>query len=203
MTNFKFESGMNRENVKILDNSEFRALYAHSCGSLEFASEGAFFAEGGGKVRRGFTMVELLLVITLLSFIFGMGAKALAGFSENHNLRVTGEKLVQTIREARVNAVAQQRDSAWGVYLDDSVKPEKYVLYKGGSYATRDPSFDRVTELTRKVVFRNIELNGGKSEIAFGKRSGFTSEHGSFQLVAGDNFYSIAVNALGFADYVY
>jgi len=44
-------------------------------------------------------------------------------------------------------------------------------LYKGDSYLGRDPAFDRVTELTRAVTLANIQLNGGNTQVTFGKEA--------------------------------
>ncbi len=153
------------------------------------------------QVSKGFTLVELIFVFTMLSFLFGLGAIALGNFTSSQGLRFAGDKLAQSLREAHTNAVAQYQDSAWGIYLDTAPTPEQYVLFKGNTYASRDTAFDQPNEFYKTVEFQNISLAGGGQEIVFSKRSGFTSDNGTFRLAADGEFYNISVNSLGLVDF--
>jgi prepilin-type N-terminal cleavage/methylation domain-containing protein len=151
----------------------------------------------------GFTLIELILVITIFSFMFGMASLVLGNFMNNRALRTDGEMIVQTIREARTMAIAQNQDSSWGVYFDNSSSPRKYVLFKGLSYAARDNSFDRINELHSNVAYQTISLNGGAQETIFSKRSGQTDQFGAVVLQYQDEIFDIDINAMGAIDYTY
>ncbi len=150
---------------------------------------------------KGFTFVELIIVFTLFSLLFGMGAMVMGNFTSSQGLRFGGDSIVQSLREAHTNSTSQYRDSAWGVYFDTATDPQRYVLFKGGTYASRDTSFDQITDFYKQVNFQNVSLSGGGQEIVFSKRSGFTSDDGTFQLVADSETYNVSVNSLGFVDF--
>ncbi len=151
-------------------------------------------------MTKGFTLVELILVIGVFSLTFGMGSIALGNLVANQGLRVGGERMVQSLHEAHSFAVAQHWDSDWGIYLDTASDPEQYVLFKGGSYGGRDSSFDQINVFHKRVSITNISLNGGGQEIIFDKRSGRTSDYGSFRLISEGDQIDISVNAFGISN---
>lgn len=152
------------------------------------------------KTQNGFTLVELILVIGVFSLTFGMGSIALGNLVANQALRLGGERVVQSLHEARSFAVAQYRDSDWGIYLNTASDPEQYILFKGGSFVGRDSSFDQENVFHRSVSITNISLNGGGQEIVFDKRSGRTSDYGSFRLISEGDQIDISVNAFGISN---
>lgn len=144
--------------------------------------------------------MELIIVIALFSLLFGTAGVVLGNFSTDQALRAGGERLVQSLREAHNNAVTQQRDSAWGVYMDSSTDPDQYVVFKGNSYVSRDTSFDQINKFHTKVIFQNINLTGGGNEIVFSKRSGLTSDFGTVRLATDSGVFDVEVNGMGLID---
>lgn len=142
-------------------------------------------------------------MIAIFSILLGTATVALGNFMTNQALRSDGEKVVQTLREAHVRATASERDSSWGVYFDTVPSPDRVLLFKGGDFALRDPSFDLATDLYSSVSFGPLLFNGGGNTIVFSKRSGMTAQDGLFSLVSNGQAFTVTVNPLGLIDYDY
>ena len=101
-----------------------------------------------GRKRKGFTLVELILVIGLAALVGAVSAPALSSFLARGYFTDGVEKIVRTLRTAQNYSFSGKEDSSWGVHYE----PGKLVLFKGLDYATRDPSFDAETNLPSAVV---------------------------------------------------
>jgi prepilin-type N-terminal cleavage/methylation domain-containing protein len=154
------------------------------------------------KNTRGFTILELILVIAIFAVIFSSTTIVFGNLLNEHRLASKGYEIVQSLREARTDAVSRKGDSGWGVYLDASAHPDRYIVFKGDSYMSRDSSFDQTVIFPESVIFSNIGISGG-NEIVFGKRTGETDDTGSFDLVTGEDKFGVTVNRLGLIDYSY
>ena len=148
--------------------------------------------------KKGFTLVELTMVIAIFVIMFGTGAVALGNFVTNQALHVAESQLIQSIWEARSFSVTQYHDSLWGVYLDTVTEPDRLVLFQGNSYALRDQDFDQIIPFHKSITFKQINLVSGLHEIVFDKRTGQTGDYGTVILGgAEDDEKEISVNALG------
>jgi len=156
--------------------------------------------------NRGFTIIELIIVITIFVIIFAGTSVVIANLYGKQNLKNHGLRLVDDLREAYTNSVSQKNNSTWGVKLDTTTNPDRYVIFKGTAYTLRDASFDRVVVFPAGVFLNQISLNGGGTELLFGQGSGRTSDYGSFRLATSetsDGTFLINVNGLGLVDYDY
>jgi prepilin-type N-terminal cleavage/methylation domain-containing protein len=152
------------------------------------------------KSTTGFSLVELLLVIALFALLFSASTVVFGALASRQSLQTEGERVVQTLREARTYALSQRLDSAWGVYLDTASDPQAFILFKGSSYAGRDAAYDQVNALFPSVHYGALNL-GGAFEIVFSKRTGSALTSGTFEL-ATEDVLTVSVNPLGFIDYV-
>lgn len=152
------------------------------------------------KNNRGFTLIELILVIGVLSVVFGSSTIVFGNVIQRNSLKYNGYQLVQNLREARINSVSQKNDSAWGIYFDDTSIPHGYTFFKGQSYNTRDSNLDLVFEFPEVVTINQLSL-GGFDEVVFSQSSGLASNSGSIDLLADTETYSISINDLGFVNY--
>jgi len=150
--------------------------------------------------RRGFTLIELILVVGVFSIVFSSGTIVFGSLIQRNSLNYHGNQLVQLLREARTNAIVQKRDSAWGLYFDHSASSHGYTLFKGESYAGRDLVFDLIVELPGVIAISQLDL-GGSDELVFSKSDGIPSASGTLSLMAENKIYSITVNNLGLVDF--
>jgi len=149
---------------------------------------------------RGFTLVELLIVIGLTIILVTATVPIYGSLQVKAQLSETSAQIAQSLRSARQNAIAGYFNNAYGVYFGNTVSPNFYTIYQGTSYATRSSSFDRVNTLDNAVSIVNVSLTTttGGIDINFSKGLGVPNNIGSLNLthsVQGSS--TISVNALG------
>jgi prepilin-type N-terminal cleavage/methylation domain-containing protein len=144
------------------------------------------------KSTQGFTLVEVLLSVVLLSMIAGMSVPLTRIFLERNELDQTTMALAQTYRRAQFMSIAQDGDSAWGV----KVTPSGILLFKGASYATRDQLFDESTSIVPSIML------SGLSEVVFQKGTGIPTTTGTSTFTARSNeIRNVTINQKGMVNY--
>ncbi len=154
---------------------------------------------------RGFTMIELLLVIAL-SFILVIASLPIYGqLQVRAQLQETSAQIVQALRIARENSIARYGGNSHGVFFN--INPngsDSYIFYRGDSYATRDTAYDIVYTLDQALIITNLNftLSGDSIDINFSPGLGRPNNMGSFMLthvVQGETI--IRLNDLGSVEY--
>ena len=120
---------------------------------------------------RGFTFIEILLVITILVILVALIIPTFRLFSLRADLNNTSEEIISILRLVQSKTLASEGPAQYGVYFDDTPTPHQYTLFKGSDYASRDSSFDNVYRLPSKVEIYEINLGGGK-EVVFNRIDG-------------------------------
>lgn len=113
--------------------------------------------------RRGFTVLEVLLVVAIVSLIGGFGMPVYYSFQAKNDLDLATDVTAQVLRRAHTLSRAMVNDDGWGVYIE----PEAIVLFKGSAYATRDTSFDEISSIATSV-----HVDDWPVEVTFAKLSG-------------------------------
>jgi prepilin-type N-terminal cleavage/methylation domain-containing protein len=137
----------------------------------------------------GFTLVELLIVLAIGGIIAGAIGPAINHFSSGSQLDDVAGDLKQTIQLARERAVAGVASPAdggasspHGVFLElNTSAPDRYILFRGANYATRDPLYDQATAI-RGAVNLTATLIGNTTEISFTPRWGMPNATGTITL---------------------
>ncbi len=114
----------------------------------------------------GFTLLEILLVIGIISILLVFIAPLSLDFYKSQQLETQAQSVIQTLRRAQSKAMAVELDSSFGVYITD----QNYTLFKGNSYITRDVQYDEIFD------FPEIINVGGLNEIVFLKSDGLPKE---------------------------
>ena len=118
--------------------------------------------------KAGFTLMELLVVIGLIVLFAAMTTPYGINFYEEVSLEENADMLAQSLKKCQSRAIAGKEDSDWGVKIspDDQECSSCYVIFKGGSYDTRDENFDQVFTMTSEVSL------DGVTEVVFEKGTG-------------------------------
>lgn len=155
----------------------------------------------------GFTLLELLLVIAILSIILMSGVSVTYSYFVRTQVDNAISVLIETLRRTQTLSRNAVDDSAWGVKINE----RSVILFKANdgdadgnpdsySQASRDESMDREYDLPGEV---NI-ASTGQVEIIFNKLTG-EPRIGSLLTIRVDSTsdYSreIKVNQLGAIDY--
>ena len=90
---------------------------------------------------RGFTLVELLIVIAILGIVGGLSVPFIQSFQVSSDLATHSNTIARTLRRAQMQAITGLDSQSWGVYFDSAGK--KLILFQGDDFATRDQSLDQ------------------------------------------------------------
>ena len=130
---------------------------------------------------KGFTLVELLIIIAAICILAAMAGGSFRFFGRATDLNNNAEEIINALRLAQNKTLASEGASQYGVYFATSSLPNQYVLFKGSSYVSRDVSFDETHQLSKKTEIFEINLGGGK-EAVFNKVSGNTNQSGNLKI---------------------
>lgn len=109
--------------------------------------------------KGGFTVIEVLLVISLMAIAAGVALPAGRHLLVRNDLATSTITLRQTMRRAQHLADSNSHDSDWGVRAEAG----RVVLFKGATYSTRDTDFDEVYEISNSLII------GGDQEVVFSR----------------------------------
>lgn len=129
---------------------------------------------------RGITLTELLVVIGILVVLSSIAIPVFLTFYQESDLSNAGQELVSGLKVARSKTLAAEAASRWGVYFSTST--QQHILFSGETYATRDSSFDKATNLPKSVEFYQVNLAGTNQEVVFERLTGKTQNLGSVSL---------------------
>lgn len=124
-----------------------------------------FLERSAANKNKGFTLVELLIVIGLLAVLFALGAPVMFDFYLGYQLDSEYSLLKSLFQQARNLAMVNHNESDHGVLVDS----QNFVIFQGTSYAARDTSQDRVFPRAAPVTV------SGPSELIFAALSGQTA----------------------------
>ncbi len=119
--------------------------------------------------RAGFTFIEVILSIGVIGVLAAIAVPLFQSFQTKNDADVAVMELVQTLRRAQILSKASDGDSMWGVRASSTA----ITLFKGSSFALRDPNFDEAFDVPSPLVF------SGLAEAVFNKVSGFPQATGT------------------------
>jgi prepilin-type N-terminal cleavage/methylation domain-containing protein len=142
--------------------------------------------------QRGFTLVEVLLSVAIISVLAGMSLPVYQSFNNRNELDITTQSLANALRRAQLYSRGSQNDSPWGVEIQSGA----ITLFKGSVFASRDTAYDEAI-----VVPANVTISGD-GEVLFAKLSGAPDATGSMTLTSINNdIRTVTINAKGMVTY--
>lgn len=153
----------------------------------EFLSRRKIFLEQS----KGFTLLEVLLVIATITILAGFSLPISAQLQIKNDLDIATSTVVQSLRRAEILSQAVDGDIGWGVHIGSG----NITLFKGNTYATRDTNFDETTTLQPTIT------PSGIAEIDFAKFTGLPGATGTITLKTSSDTKNITINEKGAVDY--
>jgi len=135
----------------------------------------------------GFTLIEILIAIGILTIILSFGYLISFDFYKNYALQSEKDLLVSILRKARSQALNNVGAAPHGVYIDNA----SYTIFYGNSYVSRDSQYD---ENIKKAPGINLS---GLNEIVFAPLTATSTASGTIVLNNGTGSFSIDVNYEG------
>lgn len=142
--------------------------------------------------KKGFTLIELILVIAMLAIIGGMSVPFFQSFQVTSDLATYSDTVARTLRRAQAQARAGQNTDSWGVFFDTA--SNDITLFYGDDYDARDVTFDQTESFASSFTLSTDFFD----EIYFTIFSGDPSTTGSVTLTSQNNdIKTISINSLG------
>lgn len=145
------------------------------------------------KQIKGFTIVEMLVVVSIIIILAGLSSVHFTSIISNTNLDVSIQTVTGQLQRAQILSQAVKEDSTWGVRISSG----QVVVFKGSDYINRDPNFDEISSVPEVIIF------SGLSEVVFSKMYGFPDVTGDIDLLApgtGET-KTVNINSRGRLDY--
>ncbi len=126
--------------------------------------------------NKGFTFIEMLITISMTVAIFTLAIPIYSNLSISSQLNENASLLVQNLRITREKSINRFNNSSYGIKLQTN----RYIIYQGDSYSTRDDTYDRVVDFG-SVVSASSDLVD--NEINFSKSFGMPNNIGTINLL--------------------
>jgi len=136
---------------------------------------------------RGFTLLELLLVITAAVLVAAFTIPTGIRFFQIQLLDEATSDILGVVRRAQSQAVFQKNDSVFGVRF----LPSSYVLFQGSSYALRVQSEDETFSLGGGITATGVD------EVVFGKLTGLPNATSTITITSGSDMQTLDINSQG------
>ncbi|MFA6594385.1 MAG: prepilin-type N-terminal cleavage/methylation domain-containing protein [Candidatus Buchananbacteria bacterium] len=142
----------------------------------------------------GFTLVELLLSLSLIAVVSVMSIPIYQSFQTKNDLAVATNGLVQSLRRAQILSQSMVGDSGWGVFVTSG----SAVLFRGSSYGSRNALYDESSTMPTTITV------SGLSQIVFDKFTGepvATATGNIFLVSINKETSTIGINSQGMISY--
>ncbi len=147
----------------------------------------------------GFTLLELLIVVAIISIIVGVSLFSLSKYRNRGILDSTTRKISALLREAQSRSSAQESGTMWGVHFENSTNTPAFYALFSGTYGT-STVVDRYA-LPSLVSYSTSSIaQGSFKEVSFAQGSGIPFLSSSITLflsVGGTTIASSAINISG------
>lgn len=138
--------------------------------------------------KNGFTLLELLLSVALISLLAGIAAPMYLSLQAENEVSIAATTVSDVLRRGQIRAQAVDGDSDWGVEMVSSTA----TIFKGNNFVGRDQSFDENYKMTATIKL------SGLNEVVFNKFSGWTTSSGTIIITHQDGRQkNVSVSELG------
>ena len=123
---------------------------------------------------RGFTLLELLIVVSVLLVLVSIVVSPFSSFRNRSLLNIEVENITTLINNARSKTLSSYNDSEYGVHFEAN----RVVFFKGTSFV--EPDVNNIEIVFNTAIYiSDISLVGGGSNLVFNRLTGKTDENGT------------------------
>lgn len=133
------------------------------------------------KLQRGFSLIEILIVIAIIAVIATIAVVSLKSFQKSRNLDLAGEEIINTLRLAQSKTLASEGAQSFGVYFSNP----QFILYEAGT--GQIPPSGETHSLSLGIIISQVNLSGGNQAVEFERLTGLASSTGSIKIELSDD----------------
>ncbi len=153
--------------------------------------------------KKGFSILEYILVISLLGIVFGLSTMAYSNWRQDVLLKNNKEEMRSYLLRAQQLATAAASSTDWGLHLE----ADRYTLFHGSVYNPADPDnivrFLQGTNILNPDTSLSDGVGGYSSDLIFTKFTGQTVNTGTISIIIPNQpsiFTSMDIKSLGVID---
>ncbi len=142
------------------------------------------------KSRRGFSLIELIIVISIATILTSISITTFFSVSEQQSLEKDVNYAIALVEKARLQTVNAKNNSQFGVRFASS----SITVFQGSTYTAGSPT-NTIFTFSPKVEISSILLSGGTQSTVFELITGKSNATGtvSFRLKTKQNASSTIV----------
>ena len=124
--------------------------------------------------NKGFTLLEIVIVLGVVMIIAAMAITSLGRFSKNAALDAARQDIITALHEARELTLSSKDATVYGVH----VETDRVVRFTGALFATSTPS-NVVYLFDPRVRMVSLTFIGGGSDVIFRRLTGESNKSGA------------------------
>ena len=129
------------------------------------------------RTSRGFTLLEIIIVIGILGIILAVIVSPFASFRQRSILNTETQEMTTLINKARLSSMSSMNDKQYGIHFEAG----KIVLFEGITY-TEGVETNEEHLFNTILTLDSITINGGGAETVFQKITGSTNQNSTTTL---------------------
>ena len=143
------------------------------------------------KTSRGFTLIEVLIVMAIIAFIAVIGMITSLDTLNRYIFRSDTDKVVSLLQKARSSAMNNVNEKEYGVVLDD---PDNLILFR----ETLGTSYDYKVEKSKTATYKLDDCPD--KQAVFERLTGNTADC-IIEIIDGNKASTITINNQGGINY--
>lgn len=132
------------------------------------------------RKKRAFTIVEIVIVLLVITFLVGILSFFSSGFLARQSLRDETEALVGRLKTLYTRAKSGYLNDHWSVFFE--VNNNRYTLFKGNNLALRDTAYDEPYTVKQPIDIQGVTFSGSATFLTFLKPYGNANERTLIEL---------------------
>ncbi len=145
--------------------------------------------------KKGITLVESLVVISIIGILAAIVSPQFAKIKENQVLKNAGSYILATLNKAHSQTLASLNSSEYGVHFQS----DKVVIFRGTIYIPNDVNNESIDLITPAII-SNVILGGVSSttgDVYFSRLSGVPNKIGTITISTTSYSKIITISAAG------
>jgi prepilin-type N-terminal cleavage/methylation domain-containing protein len=150
---------------------------------------------GIGKLRKGFSLTEMVITVSLFLMLAGVGVGAYYQYYQTSLVNSDVDKALTLIKFTRFKALKNATNDNYGIHID--LGTNSLTGFRG-TYSPVDTQNDAVKLEQLRITQLNLQpVTGVTNEIIFAKQTGKTQNTGAFTISNNNFSYIFTINAQG------